>query len=430
MRAIQILLAGLLAWGGGSPAAAATTVLDCGRWVDVEAKALRGAVRIVVEEGRILRLDGPDAPTPEGAKVITLPEHTCLPGLMDMHVHLSSQYSARAPIERFTLNPPDYAIRAVAFAKKTLDAGFTTVRDLGGSAGSVIALRDAIARGVVPGPRVFAAGKSIATTGGHADPTNGMRADLMGAPTPRDGVINGRDEAREAVRQRYKDRSDWIKITATGGVLSVAKSGQNPQFNDEELAAIVETATEYGMHVAAHAHGDEGMQRAVRAGVRSIEHGTLMSAETMKLMKQRGTWFVPTILAGEWVAEKAKIDDFFPDAVRPKAASIGPRIQETFGRAWKAGVKIAFGTDTGVSAHGDNAQEFALMVGAGMPPLDAIRSATLSTAELLEVTDRLGSLSAGKLADVVACPGDPVADIRALERIDFVMKDGAIHRAP
>jgi imidazolonepropionase-like amidohydrolase len=407
-----------------------TTVLLCERWVDVLEKEMKGPVQIVVEGDRIARFEAPGSSIPNGANSIDLAGHTCMPGLMDMHVHLASEYSPRSQVERFTLNPTDLAVRAVVNAEKTLLAGFTTVRDLGGNGTSTIAVRDAVHGGSIPGPRIFASGKAIATTGGHADPTNGMRRDLMSTPGPTRGVINGADEARQAVRQRYKERSDPIKITATGGVLSVATSGQNPQFTDEELAAIVETATEYGMHVAAHAHGAEGMKRAVRAGVHSIEHGTLMDDETIKLMKKHGTWYVPTIVAGEWVAEKAKIDGFFPEAVRPKAASIGPQIQATFGRAYKKGVKIAFGTDTGVSAHGENAREFVLMVEAGMPPLEAIGSATLNTAELLDRTEQLGSLTPGKLADIVACPGDPVRDIGELTRIDFVMKGGEVFKAP
>ncbi|MCE2487401.1 MAG: amidohydrolase family protein, partial [Desulfurellaceae bacterium] len=221
-----------------------------------------------------------------------------------------------------------------------------------------------------------------------------------------------------------------IKITATGGVLSVAKSGHNPQFSEEEIRAVVETAKDYGFSVAAHAHGAEGMKRAIRAGVDSIEHGSLMDEEVMALMKQHGTYYVPTIIAGKWVAEKADQEGFFPDAVRPKAAAIGPKIQATFARAYKSGVKIAFGTDSGVSPHGQNAKEFAYMVEAGMPPLEAIRSATLEAARLLGQEDRLGTLEAGKLADVVAVPDDPSRDITSLQRVSFVMKDGLMYKRP
>ena len=257
-----------------------------------------------------------------------------------------------------------------------------------------------------------------------------MRMDLTGDPGPKEGVINSPEDARKAVRQRYKDGADLIKITATGGVLSVAKSGQNPQFTEEEIRAVVETAKDYGLYVAAHAHGAEGMKRAIRAGVRSIEHGTFMDDEAMELMKQHGTYYVPTIIAGKWVAEKSAEEDFFPSAVRPKAAAIGPHAQATFGKAYKSGVKIAFGTDSGVSPHGENAKEFAYMVEAGMPALEAIQSATLTAATLLGVEDQLGALEAGKLADVVAVPEDPTVDITTMQRVSFVMKDGVIYKQP
>jgi len=405
-------------------------VLHCGRLVDVADLVLRGPASVVVEAARIRAVEEGHVEPPPDARVVDLREHTCMPGLMDMHVHLTAEYNEHSDVERFRLNPADYAYRSVAHAERTLQAGFTTVRDLGARSAVNVSLRNAVREGRLPGPRIFTSGRSIATTGGHADPTNGVRSDWMGDPGPAEGVINGADDARKAVRQRYKEGADLIKITATGGVLSVAASGRNPQFSNEELRSIVEAAGDYGFHVAAHAHGAEGIVRAVRAGVRSIEHGTLMDAEGIALMKKQGTWYVPTILAGEWVAEKAKIPGFFPDLVRPKAAAIGPRIRETFARARAAGVAIAFGTDTGVSPHGDNAREFGLMVEAGMDPLEAIRSATLHGAQLLGVEDRLGTLEVGRLADVVAVPGDPSADIRRMEQVSFVMKEGVVYRVP
>jgi len=318
----------------------------------------------------------------------------------------------------------------VVYAGRTLQAGFTTVRDLGDSYNLSVSLRNAIARGSVDGPRIFTAATAIATTGGHADPTNNT-AELYRFPVgPEEGVINGAADAYRAVRQRYKEGADLIKITATGGVLSVAKSGQNPQFTLEEVEAIVAAAKDYGFHVAAHAHGAEGIRRAVIGGVRSIEHGTYMDDELMRLMKRHGTYYVPTITAGRWVAEKAKLPGFFPEIVRPKAEAIGPLIQQTFARALRAGVKIAFGTDTGVSAHGENAQEFVYMVEAGMTPMAAIRSATSVAAEVLDAGDDLGSVQAGRYADLVAVAGDPLADISLLREIDFVMKGGVVYRAP
>ncbi|MGH8222564.1 MAG: metal-dependent hydrolase family protein, partial [Woeseiaceae bacterium] len=346
------------------------------------------------------------------------------------HVHLTGEYSPNDRLEQFTLGEADIAIDAVRHAKRTLESGFTVVRNLGDSFNVTVALRNAINAGEVPGPLIFTAAKGIGTTGGHADPTNGWAGHLMGDPGPADGVVNGVDDARKAVRQRYKDGADWIKITATGGVLSVAKSGQNPQFTADEVAAIVDTARDYGMRVAAHAHGTEGMKRAVIAGVASIEHGTYMDDEVMRLMKRNGTYYVPTILAGTWVAGKSRIDGFFPELVRPKAAAIGPQILDTFARAYRAGVPIVFGTDSGVSAHGDNAREFALMVQGGMPPMEAIRSATSVAARFLGIAETHGSLSEGKHADVIAVAGDPLADISLLERVSFVMKGGVIYRQP
>lgn len=407
----------------------ARTLIYAGRLIDGTKDKIRSNVTIIVDEDRIVDIrDGFSEPSRDD-NVIDLKGFTTMPGLMDMHTHLMSQMSKDSYSERFRLNTTDYAFKSVGFAEKTLMAGFTTVRDLGSSGGVIISLRKAIEAGSVIGPRIFTAGKSIATTGGHADPTNGWRRDLMGDPGPKEGVINGPADARKAVRQRYKDGSDLIKITATGGVLSLAKSGQNPQFTDEELRAIVETANDYGFTVAVHAHGTEGMRRAVEAGVTSIEHGTYMTDEVMRLMKKRGTYYVPTILAGAWVAEKSEEEGFFPAIVRPKAAAIGPVIQGTFARAYKAGVKIAFGTDSGVSAHGDNAREFELMVAGGMPPMTAIQSATMEGAKLLRIDHDLGSIEAGKIADIIAVSGNPLDDISRMRDVRFVMKTGIVYKS-
>jgi len=407
----------------------AATWIHCGNLLDVEAGEMRGESTIVVADGMIERIENGFESVPEGETRVDLSALTCLPGLMDMHTHILYQSSPSAYIDRFTQNPADLALQGADYARITLEAGFTTIRDLGDRFNVSIALRNAINAGTTVGPRIYTSGKSLATTGGHADPTNSWRADLMGDPGPREGVVDGIAQAREGVRQRYKDGADMIKITATGGVLSVASSGLAPQFHPDELEAIVSTAQDYGMQVAAHAHGKEGMLRAIEAGVTSIEHGTMMDDEVIALMKERGTWYVPTISAGRFVAEKAQIDGYFPPLVRPKARAIGPMIQETFARAWKAGVKIAFGTDSGVSPHGDNAEEFVFMVEAGMAPADAIRSATMSGAELLGVSDRAGTLSAGNWADVIAVAGNPLEDVSTLGDVAFVMKAGKVHKA-
>ena len=407
----------------------AATLIHAGKAFTGTSKKLLSNVTIVVEDNKIASVQKGFTRAQEGDTVIDLKAATVMPGLMDMHVHLSSQHGGpQTYLERFSLNEADYALRAAKYAEVTLNAGFTTVRNLGDGYNETVALGNAIAKGYASGPRIYTAAKSIATTGGHADPSNGMSHLLRPDVGPKQGVANGEVEAREAVRARYQDGADLIKITATGGVLSVAKSGQNPQFMTDELEAIVATAKDYGMTVAVHAHGKEGMMRAIEAGVDSIEHGTFMDDEIRNLMKKHGTYYVPTILAGKFVADKAKIDGFFPELVRPKAAAIGPLIQNTFAEAHKAGVKIAYGTDSGVSAHGDNAQEFSLMVDAGMKPIDALLSATVNSAELLGIDDILGTLEQGKLADIVAIPGNPLEDISLMERVSFVMKDGVVYR--
>ena len=407
----------------------ADTLIHAGKVFTGTSNSLQENVTIVVEDNKIKAVKKGFAEAQEGDTVIDLKTSTVMPGLMDMHVHLSSQHGGpQTYLERFSLNEADYALRAANYAKITLDSGFTTVRNLGDGYNETVALRNAISKGYATGPRIYTVAKSIATTGGHADPSNGLSHLLRPDVGPKQGVVNGEAEAREAVRTRYQDGADLIKITATGGVLSVAKSGQNPQFMTDELEAIVETAKDYGMTVAVHAHGKEGMKRAIEAGVDSIEHGTYMDDEIRTLMKKHGTYYVPTILAGKFVADKAKIDGFFPELVRPKAAAIGPLIQNTFEQAHKAGVKIAFGTDSGVSAHGDNAQEFSLMIEAGMKPADALLSATVNSASLLGISDILGTLEEGKLADIVAVKGNPLDDISLMESVSFVMKDGVVYK--
>ena len=428
--AVAALLAATLpAQAQSGPPTPVPSALHCERLFDARSGQVRGPHTIVVRDGKIAQVLPGRAEVP-GAAAVDLSGHTCSPGWTDLHVHLGGQSSPQSYSEGFRLDPTDYAFRSVGYARKTLQAGFTSVRDLGGEVAPH--LRDAINQGLVEGPRIFAAGKSIATTGGHADPTNGLNAELtqaIGAPGPTEGVVNGPLQARQAVRQRYKEGSDLIKITATGGVLSYARSGDAPQFTVEEIRAIVDTAGDYGYTVAAHAHGKEGMRRAILGGVTSIEHGTYMDQEIFALMKQHGTWYVPTIHAGRFVAEKAKVDGYFPEIVRPKAARIGALIQDTLARAYRAGVKIGFGTDMGVGPHGDNAREFLYMVEAGMSAGEALQAATIRAAEVLGVDDQ-GVIEAGRRADIVAMPGDPVTDISAVLDVDFVMKDGVVYARP
>ena len=409
--------------------APAKTLIHAGSLIDGRADTVRKAVTVTVEGDRITGLaDGYTAPA-AGDTVIDLKHATVMPGLMDMHVHITGEQSGQAGYaERFYLNPADAALRATTYAKKTLLAGFTTVRDCGAGDKLNLAMRDAIAKGWVDGPRIFAAG-SVSTTGGHGDGTNGLSSRIQHLlDEEANGIANGPDEIRRVVRQRYKDGADLIKIAATGGVLSLAKSGQAPLFTEDEVRTVVLTAKDYGLKVAAHAHGDIGMQRAIKAGVASIEHGTYMSDETIALMKTHGTYYVPTISAGRFVAEKSKLDGYFPSIVRPKAAAIGPLIQATFQRAYAAGVKIAFGTDQGVAPHGDNAKEFIYMVEAGMPAMKAIQSATLEAAKLVDAEKDLGTVESGKFADLVAVPGDPLADISLMTKVSFVMKAGKVYK--
>lgn len=426
----QIITAALWAAGGLllATGALSDTLVHAGRLIDGDSRSVLTEKTIRIDGERIVAIENAYATPADGDTVIDMKQSTVLPGLMDTHVHLTGEYSANSNLNRFILNEADYAFDAAKHARRTLEAGFTVVRNLGDSYNVTAALRNAIAAGDVPGPLILTSGTSLASTGGHGDSSNGWANRFEADPGPKDGVVNGVEDARKAVRQRYKEGADWIKITATGGVLSVAKSGQNPQFTEEEIRAIVDTAADYGMRVAAHAHGTEGMKRAVIAGVASIEHGTYMDKEVMALMKEHGTVYVPTIIAGNWVAEKSKIDGFFPELVRPKAAAIGPLIQNTFAEAYKSGVKIVFGTDTGVSAHGDNAQEFALMVKGGMPPMEAIQSATSVAADFLDIGDTHGRLKAGYQADIIAVPGNPLDDIRQMENVSFVMRGGRVYK--
>lgn len=425
MKKLLVLFLLLIATAGVQ---AQDIYIQAGKLIDTKNGKVLQERTIIVSGDSIKSVEkGFVSPRNKEDRLIDLRNKTVLPGLTDMHVHLEHESNPKAYIEEFTDDEADIAFKSIGFAKKTLLAGFTTVRDVGGT-GVNISLRNAINKGEVEGPRMFTAGKIISSTGGHGDPTDGWSRHLMGDPGPKEGVVNGVADARKAVRQRYKNGADLIKITATGGVLSVAKSSSNPQFTLEEIKAITETAKDYGFHVAAHAHGDEGMQRAIKGGVKTIEHGTLMSQETMDLMKEYDVYLVPTITAGKEVTENAQIEGYYPEVVVPKAKEIGPKIQNTFSKAYKRGVKIAFGTDAGVFPHGENAREFVYMTEAGMPAMEAIQSATITPAIILELEDEIGQIAPGFYADIIAVDEDPTENIETLKDVKFVMKEGKVYK--
>jgi imidazolonepropionase-like amidohydrolase len=403
------------------------TIIHCGLLIDVENGKKLEKMSITVSENKITKVSSGYIKPTINEKLIDLSSNTVMPGLIDMHIHIEYESGPKRYEETFRENASYMALKAIPFCERTLDAGFTTVRDLGGT-GVNVSLREAIKAGYIKGPRIYTCEKAIATTGGHADPSNGVRNDLQGDPGPKEGVINGPEEAAKAVRQRYKNGANCIKITSTGGVLSVAEDGSGPQFSIEEIAAVVAAAKDYNYTVAAHAHGTEGIRRAVLGGVNSIEHGTFLTEDVMDLMIQKGTYLVPTITAGKFVAEKSKVPNFYPKMIAKKAAEIGPQIQATFAKAYKKGVKIAFGTDSGVSLHGENGMEFFYMVEAGMPEMEAIQSATKSAATLLREYEKVGSITEGKWADIIAVEGNPTTDIKAMSKVVFVMKDGIVYK--
>lgn len=405
-----------------------TTYILCGKLIDTKSGTTKSKQTIVVKKNKITSvMNGYVIPMNSIDQVIDLKNKVVMPGLIDMHVHIENEFGPRTRLENYILDEADVAFNSVGFAKTTLLKGFTTVRDLGGT-GVNISIKKAINAGKIPGPRVFTAGKALATTGGHADPTNGSRRVLIGDPGPKEGIVNSVEDAKKAVRQRYKNGADCIKITATGGVLSVAKSGDNPQFTLEEVKAICDMAKDYGMHVAAHAHGDEGMQRAIIGGVKTIEHGTYMSDETMELMKKHNVYLVPTITAGKEVEEKAKVDGYYPAIVVPKALTVGPQIQGTFAKAYKRGVGIAFGTDAGVFKHGNNGKEFRYMVEAGMPVMETIQAATITNAKILKMENEIGQIKPGFYADIIAVDEEPSKNIKVMEEVKFVMKNGVVYK--
>lgn len=416
-----------LALGISSPVLAQRTLIHCGTLIDGISNTPKSQITIIVEKNRITDIQNGYTTAQATDKVVNMKNRTVMPGWIDMHVHIESETSKDQYLKRMSQNMADVAYEAQKHANTTLMAGFTTVRDLGGS-GVNISIRNAINKGLVTGPRIFTSGRTIATTGGHGDPTNGISNTYSVPDFVTNGVVDSPEEGRQAVRQRYKDGADAIKITATGGVLSIAKNGKGPQFTEDEISAIVATAKDYGFHVAAHAHGAEGMKRAIKAGVTTIEHATFMDDEAIELFKKHGAYYVPTIIAGKTVGDSAKVPGYYHPLVVPKAIETSKQIAETFAKAYKAGVKVAFGTDAGVFLHGYNAKEFQYMVEGGMPMMEAIKAATIVNAEILGMKSELGSIEKGKLADIVAVEGDPLKDAKVMMNVALVMKEGKIYK--
>jgi imidazolonepropionase-like amidohydrolase len=380
---------------------------------------------IAVVNGRIERIGAGDC---QGER-IDLGDSFVLPGLIDSHVHLTGQQNPNSRLEKVTQSPAELAMVGAGYARKTLEAGFTTVADLGADNEAIFALRSAVQRGDVAGPRIIASGAAVSIHGGHGD-VNGFRPDVMGVLRP-GAVCSGAEDCRRAVREQVWRGADVIKITATGGVLSNTAAGLGQQFLDDELKAIVEAAHRMGRKVTAHAHGADGINSFLRAGGDAIEHGTFLDAESIRLFRQTGAYLVPTLMAGDYVARIVEgPNNFLTPAQTAKAREAGPRMLDMARRAHAGGVKIAFGTDTGVSAHGDNAREFALLVRAGMTPLQAITSATVAAADHLKLSSEIGTLAPGKAADLIAVRGDPLRDVTELERVTFVMKGGRVHKRP
>lgn len=436
MRRVPALVA-LLSCCGALCAAQAqkpapkTVVLKAARMFDGKSDSLTRPGLVVITDGKIAAV-GAGAAIPSGAvEVIDLGDATLLPGFIDAHTHLSAEASddwKQAELNRLQKPVAELALDASVNARKTLLAGFTTVRDVGSSDYLDVGLRNAINSGAIVGPRMLVTVHAIGSTGGHCD-RGGFRAGLFGRETdPLDGVINGPEEARRAVRLDHKYGATMIKVCATGGVLSLTDDVDTPQLTEEELNAIVDEAHALRLKTAAHAHGAEGAKRAIRAGINSIEHGSFLDEEALDMMKARGTYLVPTLMAPDYLRQKLDAGVYFPPKIAAKARDAIASIQSMFKRALAKGVRIGLGTDAAVYPHGLNAGEFHLMVDLGMKPVDALKAGTSSDAELLGLDKQIGSLEAGKLADVVAVPGDPIADIRQTEHVFFVMKEGVVYR--
>src|SRR5213083_3044261 len=433
MKITSCVLVILLCLGIAAQAADQTIALKAARLFDGKSNALVQNAVVIVQGDKIVDA-GSNLPIPSGAQMIDLGDATLAPGFMDAHTHLTADFSGNyneRRLEQLDLNVSEQAIRAVGYARTTVEAGFTTVRDVGSRFVSSrefvdVALRNAINKGVIVGPRMLVATKGIGATGGHFDPTGGFRDFLFGRePDYTDGIANGPDEVRKAVRFEVKNGADVIKAAVSGGVLSLADEVDTPQLTPAEMAALVDESHRLRKKVAVHCHGEQAAREAIEAGVDSIEHGSFMKQETLRLMKQKRTFLTPTLMATEYILSKI---DSYPPALQAKARAAGAARSEMFRNAVKMGVKIAFGTDAAVFPHGQNAKEFKLMVDLSMKPIDALKSATANDAELLGIGQKVGTLEKGKLADVIAMPGDPTSDITATERVLFVMKEGKIIR--
>lgn len=407
-------------------APAPVTVIHCPSLFDSAAGRMLGPSSVFISGDKFQRVES-GTESPAGATVIELAGATCLPGLIDDHVHLDDQFGKNTYQEQAHINFANLVLRSTLYARRTLMAGFTTVRNVGDTNYDTVALRQEIAAGTVIGPRIFTAGPAISTTGGHADSTNGLSMNLQGDPGPMQSIFNGADEARKVVRLHYKEGADLIKAMPSGGVMDLGTNGSGPQMTEDEIRAIVETAHDYGMKVAVHAHGAEAIRRSVIAGVDSVEHGTFMDDEDIKLMVQHGTFYCPTVYTGQYVAEQAK-KGAYPATVAAKAIAIGPQIMNTVTRAYKGGVKFAYGTDAGVYPHGQNWEDFIYLVKAGLPPAYTLQMATINAARLLGHEDEFGTVAPGKYADLVAVPGNPLDDISLMSKVSFVMKAGVVYK--
>jgi imidazolonepropionase-like amidohydrolase len=421
-----VLLLSLPAALARAQAAPAVTVVHCPALFDSLSGTMLGPTSVFIQGDKFQKVE-PGTTTADGATVIDLTGVTCLPGLIDDHVHLDGQFGKNTYTEAAHLNFANQVLRSTLYARRTLLAGFTTVRNVGDTDYDTVALRDEIAAGTVVGPRIFTAGPAISTTGGHADATNGLSLGLQGDPGPLQSIFNGPDEARKVVRLHYKEGADLIKAMPSGGVMDLGTNGSGPQMAQDELDALVQTAHDYGMKVAVHAHGAEAIRRSVTAGVDSVEHGTFMDDEDIRLMVQHHTFYCPTVYTAVYVTQQAKLG-VYPPAVTAKALTVGPQIMNTVSRAYKGGVKFAYGTDAGVYPHGQNWHDFIYLVQAGLPPAYTLQMATMNAAQLLGHDHELGSVTTGKFADLVAVPGNPLDDISVMSKVNFVMKAGVVYK--